>query len=44
VVPLDRASAQAPKFPAPPLGEARAYVHARICKEGPVFWSDELRW
>ena len=44
IVPLDRASAQAPKFPAPPTGEMRAYVHARICKEGPVFWSDELRW
>jgi dihydroorotate dehydrogenase electron transfer subunit len=44
VVPLDRASAQAPKFPPAPPGEARSYVHARICKEGPVFWSDELRW
>jgi dihydroorotate dehydrogenase electron transfer subunit len=44
VVPLDRASAQAPKFPAPAAGEMRPYVHARICKEGPVFWSDELRW
>jgi dihydroorotate dehydrogenase electron transfer subunit len=44
VVPLDRASAQAPKFPAAAAGEPRDYVHARICKEGPVFWSDELRW
>jgi dihydroorotate dehydrogenase electron transfer subunit len=44
IVPLDRASAQAPKFPAVAPGETRDYVHARICKEGPVFWSDELRW
>jgi dihydroorotate dehydrogenase electron transfer subunit len=44
IVPLDRASAQAPKFPEPATGESRPYVHARICKEGPVFWSDELRW
>ena len=44
VVPLDRASAQAPPFPAPPRGESRDYVHARICKEGPVFWAHELRW
>jgi len=44
IVPLDRASAQAPKFPPPSAGEDRTYVHARICKEGPVFWSDELRW
>ena len=44
VVPLDRASAQAPPFPAPSGGERRAYVHARICKEGPVFWAHELRW
>jgi len=44
IVPLDRASAQAPKFPAPSAGETREYVHARICKEGPVFWSHELRW
>ncbi|HMD01951.1 MAG TPA: dihydroorotate dehydrogenase electron transfer subunit [Candidatus Baltobacteraceae bacterium] len=43
VVPLDRASAQAPRFPPAP-DERRDYVHARICKEGPVFWSDELRW
>jgi dihydroorotate dehydrogenase electron transfer subunit len=44
VVPLDRASAQAPPFPQPEPGEARDYVHARICKEGPVFWAHELRW
>ncbi|GAC1476097.1 MAG: dihydroorotate dehydrogenase electron transfer subunit [Vulcanimicrobiaceae bacterium] len=44
VVPLDRASAQAPKFPQAEVGELRPYVHARICKEGPVFWAHELRW
>jgi dihydroorotate dehydrogenase electron transfer subunit len=44
VVGLDRKSAQAPAFPAPQQGEARDYVHARICKEGPVFWADEIRW
>jgi dihydroorotate dehydrogenase electron transfer subunit len=44
VVPLDRASTQAPAFPAAADGEVRAYVHARICKEGPVFWAHELRW
>ena len=44
VVPLDRSSAQAPPFPAPAPGERREYVHARICKEGPVFWAHELRW
>ena len=31
-------------FPAPPSGDAREYVHARICKEGPVFWAHDLRW
>ena len=40
VVALDRTSAQAPPFPA----AAGDIVHARICKEGPVFWSHELRW
>ncbi|MDQ2859102.1 MAG: dihydroorotate dehydrogenase electron transfer subunit [Candidatus Eremiobacteraeota bacterium] len=44
VVALDRQSAQAPVFPAPVAGEKRQYVHARICKEGPVFWAHELRW
>jgi len=44
IVPLDRASAQAPRFPAPAPSETRDYVHARICKDGPVFWTDELRW
>jgi dihydroorotate dehydrogenase electron transfer subunit len=44
VVPIDRASAQAPKFPEAGADESRSYVHARICKEGPVFWAHELRW
>jgi dihydroorotate dehydrogenase electron transfer subunit len=44
VVPLDRTSAQAPRFPAPGAAETRPYVHARICREGPVFWAHELRW
>ena len=44
IVPLDRASAQAPNFPEASAGETRDYVHARICKEGPVFWAHELRW
>jgi len=39
VVPLDRASAQAPKFP-----KNGDFVNARVCKEGPVFWAHELRW
>lgn len=43
VVPLDRASAQAPSFP--PASEGGSdVVNARICKEGPVFWAHELRW
>jgi dihydroorotate dehydrogenase electron transfer subunit len=44
VVPLDRASKQAPPFPAPSSHEPRPYVEARVCKEGPVFWAHELRW
>lgn len=44
VVPLARSSAQAPFFPEPEPDETRDYVHARICKEGPVFWAHELRW
>ena len=44
VVPLDRASAQAPNFPEAVADETRDFVHARICKEGPVFWAHELRW
>lgn len=45
VVPIDRNSAQAPKWPQ--LGNSNSatdHVYARICKEGPVFRSDELRW
>lgn len=43
VVPLDRTSAQAPSFP--PSGRGGSdVVFGRICKEGPVFWADELRW
>ena len=44
VVPVDRSSPQAPGFPMPSSREPRAYAHARICKEGPVFWAHELRW
>lgn len=44
VVPLSRSSAQAPAFPPVPADERRSYVHARVCKEGPVFWSHELQW
>jgi dihydroorotate dehydrogenase electron transfer subunit len=43
VVPLARTSAQAPSFPPADRGGSDV-VYARICKEGPVFWSDELRW
>jgi dihydroorotate dehydrogenase electron transfer subunit len=43
VVPLLRSSAQAPSFPDAHAGGSDV-VHARICKEGPVFWSHELRW
>jgi len=43
VVPLDRASAQAPGFPGSDAGGSDV-VYARICKEGPVFWAHELRW
>lgn len=43
VVPLARTSAQAPSFPPAARGGSDV-VYARICKEGPVFWSDELRW
>ncbi|GAC1652590.1 MAG: dihydroorotate dehydrogenase electron transfer subunit [Vulcanimicrobiaceae bacterium] len=46
VVPLDRASAQAPKFPllSTDGSDSQTPVNARICKEGPVFWAHELRW
>lgn len=43
VVPIVRTSAQAPSFP-PASANGSDVVNARICKEGPVFWSDELRW
>jgi NAD(P)H-flavin reductase len=43
VVPLARESAQAPGFPDAEAGGSDV-VNARICKEGPVFWADELRW
>lgn len=43
VVPLRRSSAQAPSFPPVARGGSDV-VYARICKEGPVFRSDELAW
>lgn len=43
VVPLDARSAQAPSFPPADRGGSDV-VYARVCKEGPVFWNDELRW
>ncbi|MGB8966383.1 MAG: hypothetical protein WCB99_12140 [Candidatus Cybelea sp.] len=43
VVPLVAESAQAPSFPPAELGGSDV-VYARICKEGPVFWANELRW
>jgi dihydroorotate dehydrogenase electron transfer subunit len=43
VVPLARASAQAPSFP-PAAENGSDVVNARICKEGPVFLASELRW
>jgi dihydroorotate dehydrogenase electron transfer subunit len=43
VVPITRASAQAPSFPPPQAGGSDV-VYARICREGPVFWAHELRW
>ncbi len=43
VVPLARTSAQAPGFPLESQGGSDV-VYARICKEGPVFFSDELKW
>ena len=45
VVPIDRNSAQAPRWPQSSNSKSVPdYVYARICKEGPVFRSDELRW
>jgi dihydroorotate dehydrogenase electron transfer subunit len=43
VVPLAAQSAQAPSFP-PAAAGGSDVVYARICREGPVFWADELRW
>jgi hypothetical protein len=43
VVPLVRTSPQAPSFPPASQGGSDV-VYARICKEGPVFLNDELRW
>jgi len=43
VVPLVGSSAQAPSFP-PAADGGSDVVYARICREGPVFWADELRW
>jgi dihydroorotate dehydrogenase electron transfer subunit len=43
VVPIDARSAQAPSFP-PAASGGSDVVNTRVCKEGPVFWSDELRW
>jgi dihydroorotate dehydrogenase electron transfer subunit len=43
VVPLVASSPQAPSFPTAAQGGSDV-VYARICKEGPVFWADELRW
>ncbi len=43
VVPLLRSSAQAPSFPPASRGGSDV-VYARVCKEGPVFRNDELRW
>ena len=40
VVPITQTSAQAPPFPPTQDG----VVFARICKEGPVFIAEELRW
>jgi len=43
VVPLTAASSQAPGFPREDR-RGSDVVHARICREGPVFWAHELRW
>jgi dihydroorotate dehydrogenase electron transfer subunit len=43
VVPLAASSLQAPSFPPAEAGGSDV-VYARVCKEGPVFWADELRW
>jgi dihydroorotate dehydrogenase electron transfer subunit len=43
VVPVVGHSAQAPSFP-PAVRGGSDVVYARICREGPVFRADELRW
>lgn len=43
VVPIVRDSSQAPSFP-PASSGGSDVVYARICREGPVFSADELRW
>jgi dihydroorotate dehydrogenase electron transfer subunit len=43
VVPLTAQSDQAPNFPPAQRGGSDV-VYARVCKEGPVFLADELRW
>lgn len=43
VVPVSASSAQAPSFP-PAALDGSDVVYARVCKEGPVFWADELQW
>lgn len=43
VVPVVAQSTQAPSFPPPSRGGSDV-VYARICREGPVFRADELRW
>jgi dihydroorotate dehydrogenase electron transfer subunit len=43
VVPVAARSAQAPSFPPASRGGSDV-VYARICREGPVFLAEELRW
>ncbi|HEX4014561.1 MAG TPA: hypothetical protein VHX17_11850 [Candidatus Cybelea sp.] len=43
VVPLTASSVRAPGFPPAQRGGSDV-VYARVCKEGPVFLADELRW
>jgi dihydroorotate dehydrogenase electron transfer subunit len=43
VVPIVRDSSQAPSFP-PASSGGSDVVYARICREGPVFSAEELRW
>ena len=43
VVPLRRGSEQATGYPRAP-GERRDHDFARVCKDGTVFWSSDVRW